>query len=246
MGLESSDVNDDWIIQNTRQLNEPAAGPNGHNTFQYKITLPSGRTVESEKIREDIDRKGILPAWCENIRGQIVADAEEERAKVRRAVQEKQAAERRAAAEATAQLTQPQSAGAFAGSLPPLPTPALTYGQNYAQSALGGSQHPAAASPVEYAKQMLGAALQQKQHYQMQLMQAQAGLLQAEQAAAMWGQMVAQFEGTAETVTIPQGFYTNPGVIQHARSIVSDGASRKRGRPAGSKNKPKGDDGAFS
>lgn len=242
MGIEGSDVNDDWIINNTKQLNEPAEGPNGHNTFQYKITLPSGRPVESEKIREDIDRKGILPAWCANIRAQIQADAEEERAKVRRAVQERQAAERRAAAEAAAQLTQPQSAGVLGGSLPPVPTPALSTGLNYAIPAQGGSQHSPAASPVEYAKQMLGAALQQKQHYQMQLMQAQAGLLQAEQAAAMWGQMVAQFEGnTIQTQPLYQ-----PGVIQHASSIAPDLASRKRGRPAGSKNKPKGDDGTSS
>lgn len=231
MTLEANDINDKEILEQTRQEN----APNG--AIKFKIKLPSGREVASEWIAPD-NQKGAILLWVAEIRNQIVADAAEKRAEARRIAHEREANEKRLAQEAlqdlkNSVLASPSINAPLPGSgfATPQSAVAPNPGINYAQTV------PASASPLEFARAQLVQAQQQTQHYQMTLMQAQAGLQQAQAAVVMWGQMVAQFEGNNALQ------FQQNGVIQHAKNIsgVSGAASggSRRGRPPGSKNKPR-------
>lgn len=72
MALESSDLNDGQILQQTRQV-EDARG-----SIQFNITLPSGRILKSEFMRRDDARAGMRK-WLEVVKEQAVADSNAER-----------------------------------------------------------------------------------------------------------------------------------------------------------------------
>jgi hypothetical protein len=72
MALETSDLNDGTILQQTRQLN------NDKGQVQFVIKLPSGRDLKSEWMRKDDARAGMRQ-WLEVVKQQAIADSNEER-----------------------------------------------------------------------------------------------------------------------------------------------------------------------
>lgn len=71
--IESSDLNDSDILEQTSQLND------GKGNIKFKITLPSGRELSSEWISPD-HRRTAIHAWLEAVKAQAVADSEAEEA----------------------------------------------------------------------------------------------------------------------------------------------------------------------
>ncbi len=82
MALESSDLNDGQILQQTKQRTDPKGN------IQFVIKLPSGRDLTSEWIQKDNVRTA-MKTWLEVVKEQAVADSNAERleraAKSRRA-----------------------------------------------------------------------------------------------------------------------------------------------------------------
>lgn len=72
MALESSDLNDGQILQQTRQITDER----GHIQFAFK--LPSGRDLKSEFMRKEDARTGIKK-WLEVVKEQAIADSNAER-----------------------------------------------------------------------------------------------------------------------------------------------------------------------
>jgi hypothetical protein len=239
MSLETRDINDEDILKDTRQLND------GNGNIQFKITLPSGRTVNSEWIGPD-NQKGAILLWVEAIRNQMVADAEEVRAEVRRQVQEREARERRAQAEMASNLNHAgnvlsaaqQSGQAQADGFPPLGK--VGAGAFSAPVVPSSPTVASSASPEEYIRHNLELANKAVQHWQMQAGIARINLDEAMAAAAKWNNLLTAISGGL--VTPPPSQTT--GVISLESKINpssgSDGVvvPRKRGRPVGSSKKP--------
>lgn len=72
MALESSDLNDGQILQQTKQV-EDARG-----SIQFSIVLPSGRTLKSEFMSRDNARAGMRK-WLDVVKEQAIADSNAER-----------------------------------------------------------------------------------------------------------------------------------------------------------------------
>lgn len=72
MALESSDLNDGQILQQTRQITDE------RGNIQFNITLPSGRVLKSEFMRKDDARAGMRK-WLDVVKEQAVADSNAER-----------------------------------------------------------------------------------------------------------------------------------------------------------------------
>src|SRR5688572_15948742 len=72
MALESSDLNDGQILQQTRQITDER----GHIQFAFK--LPSGRDLKSEFMRKEDARTGIKK-WLDVVKEQAIADSNAER-----------------------------------------------------------------------------------------------------------------------------------------------------------------------
>ena len=82
---DAKQVGDKQIMQNTKVEAQPASG-----RIRFATTLPSGRKVESEWIKESSKTQGVLK-WCEAVRAEIVADQEEAEAKTKRRLMEERA-----------------------------------------------------------------------------------------------------------------------------------------------------------
>lgn len=82
MALETSDLNDGQILQQTKQVTD------ARGSIQFSIQLPSGRLLTSEFMSKDNARAGMRK-WLEVVKEQAVADSNAERleraAKSRRA-----------------------------------------------------------------------------------------------------------------------------------------------------------------
>lgn len=68
-GIETSDINDKDILEQTRQLKQ-------NGKVQYKFYCADGHVIKSEWINEDNARKGLI-IWCDVVRNTLVARARE-------------------------------------------------------------------------------------------------------------------------------------------------------------------------
>lgn len=70
-GLEAADINDDQILNATRQNSNPKNG-----AIQFEYTFPDGHVLTSEWIAPD-NRRRALFAWVEAVRSQMVDHAQQ-------------------------------------------------------------------------------------------------------------------------------------------------------------------------
>lgn len=87
MALEASDMGDSTILDQTKQYE------NGNGQIQFKITLPSGRELESEWLKPDMKKKAMV-AWLDVVKAEAVADSDAARAEAREAAMKQQRAQR--------------------------------------------------------------------------------------------------------------------------------------------------------
>lgn len=86
MALEASDISDSGILDNTKQYQ------NGNGQIQFKITLPSGREIESEWLNPEQKKKAMV-AWLDVVKDQALQDSDTARQEARElAMKERSAA----------------------------------------------------------------------------------------------------------------------------------------------------------
>lgn len=214
-------VGDGDIIQATRQNTNPSG------LTQFEITLPSGRRIESEWLREDQLKKALLP-WIETIKAEMQADAEEVRAIARRAAVE------RSKPKAGPILVSP-SGDALTAELdvPPLGTP-LPRLPSTSSTAAAPTSASAANDPAAFARQGLEAAKQAERYWANEANKAAESWTKASQDLDKWERILAALGGQ-EASNEDSNSSNNSG----SSNPVSGSDVRRRGRPAGSKNKPK-------
>lgn len=87
MALEAQDIGDSTILDQTKQYE------NGNGQIQFKITLPSGRELESEWLKPDMKKKAMV-AWLDVVKAEAVADSDAARAEARESAMKQQRAQR--------------------------------------------------------------------------------------------------------------------------------------------------------
>lgn len=213
-------LGDGDIIGSTRQVTAPSG------LTQFQITLPSGREVESEWLREDQLKKALLP-WIETIKQELQADADEVRAKARRA-----AAERTTQKDSV--LVSPSGDALTAGRgavSPPLSGKPPTK-QPLATSTTAAPSSSLSLDPSDFIRESVVRASDELQDAELAAAEAMQRVIEARNNYDKWTKL-AEAMGTDEKSNLSDGGGVNP-VVSGA-----NGLSKKRGRPPGSRNKPK-------
>lgn len=212
-------LGDGEIIRATKQIT------NEHGLTQFRMTMPSGREIESEWLREEQLKKALLP-WIATIRAELQSDADEVRAQARRVADAQKASK-------APVLVSPLGDALTAEPSVPVRTAATT-GTRPAPS-IPTSVAPSSFSldPSEFISSSLARARQELDD----AAEAARDALVRHKAAA---ENLDKWMKLAEAMT-PND--STKGDTQHASNsgsasgIASD--SRRRGRPPGSKNRPK-------
>lgn len=199
------DISDKRILDATRQIR------GANDSIQLKYTLPSGRVVTSAPFKADQGAKALIE-WCNVIRGQMEADAADERDRVRQKVMEEKAAQARAA---TGLLIDPQ--GRALAAEPTLPS--MEHGRSYTPPipATGGSTATAAgvlSSPDQFIQAQLTASREAVERLEWEAQEAMGALLAARTNLQKWEALAAQLVPQAKPAT-----------------AAPEAPRRKRGRP---------------
>jgi len=226
-------LGDGEIIRATKQITSE------QGLTQFRMTMPSGREIESEWLREDQLKRALLP-WIETIRAELQSDADEVRAKARR-----ESEERKLRQQPKAPVLVSPSGGALTAEpeLPDvLPTSRTLPSRSTTPVAVPSSTASTAAadslsSPYEFARKGYEAAKAAERFWANEAEKATAAWIKANEDLLKWQNILAAV-GEPKEVAIEQ----DTGI----RDTNSAGSGNKprRGRPAGSRNKPKVDPGA--
>lgn len=218
-------IGDGDIIQATRQNTNPSG------LTQFEITLPSGRRIESEWLREDQLKKALLP-WIETIKAEMQADADEVRAQARRA-----AVERKASSSMAPTLVSPSGDALTA-------EPAVSAVGTTSIPAPRTSSTPAVATPRsgagnldprEFLRQAVDNARREARETEALAQEAMSRWQQASANLKEWATLLEAMspKESNETSRNDSGSSSGIGSDIRTRAVI------KRGRPAGSKNRPK-------
>lgn len=210
MALESRDINDGSVIEATKI----AQSQNG--AVQFSITLPSGRELVSEWIAED-KRREARDIWIATVRNEMVADADQKREEARKA--------------ATAQRLRQEATPTNTGALHTEPAYFGPTKQTAFTPDTPTSAGAISTSPDDFIRQSLQQAQRDVAYWQGVASGAAAEWKKAQENLDKWTALASAL-GAKE---IP-----NDKQVQNSSGSNSAGSSRpRRGRPAGSKNKPK-------
>jgi len=189
------DISDKDILAATRQVR----GVNDSIVLKYE--LPSGRKVTSEAFRTDQGAKALI-AWCEVIRGQMLADAQNERDAVRQKVMEEKAVR---AEEAKSLLVDPRGHAldpALLAALPPRPMP--TAGASAGLVVLADSPDAFIRNQIEAAREVLERIEWQVQEGMQSLVTARANVQKWEALALSLAPQVTSQPGLSSVVRTPK------------------------------------------
>ncbi len=223
MALEGKDINDSAIIDQTQQLR------NAQGKTQFKITLPSGRELESEWLSEDNVKKALWP-WVDTVRNEMVADAEEQRAQARRLAASRPKAPALVSVSGDAlSVEPPQSVVATvpSGLQTRLPMPVAQPSVSTVSPTAG-----AVSTPDQFARQGLEQARKDADYWQGVAQGAMGKWQEASANVEKWERILAAMNGLPGGIQVVSNDHSGDSRSQ-------PGVTSRRGRKPGSKNKPK-------
>lgn len=191
MGLEASDLSDGAILESTQQFQ------NGNGQVQFKITLPSGRELESEWLSPDMKKKAMV-SWLDVVKDQAILDADQARAEAREVAMK----QRRDALEASTQETDMATSPApgqslhTTGSQSPSPVTAPVVGY----TAVNGAAP--SASPDAYVAAGLTAAEADYTHWNAVAIDAMERALKARENIYKWTNIKRSLEGHEQSSSV--------------------------------------------
>lgn len=178
--IESSDLNDGDILQQTTQRND------GQGNIQFVITLPSGRVLTSEWISPD-NRRQAVHAWLDVVKAQAVGDSEAEE-------QERNARLRRKASE-TQQVDESVASVLFGGNVSRTVDEPRNAEPPKREKAAVPSKPSAVAGVAPVSSSSLGAS-DAMDYVQQRLQAARAESLRAAREEKRWGIILTELEKT--------------------------------------------------
>ena len=190
-----ADLPDKTILQNTRQI----SGPN--DTVSYKYLLPSGRELTATPMRKDQLTAQVLIQWCETVREQAMADAMDERNRLRQEAVEKKAREKR---DATGFLVAPDGSQLLASPSVPVMIPSPV-----------APPVNAIVSPDAFINQQLAASREALERLEWEVQRAMQDYAAAKANLQKWEALAASLTPTAVPTAAPAAVPTK----------------KKRGRP---------------
>lgn len=178
MSLEQSDLSDGAILESTQQFQ------NGNGQVQFKITLPSGRELESEWLSPDMKKKAMVQ-WLDVVKDQAILDADQARAEAREVAMKLRREPQSTSQESQAQTTVPATSAE---------TPSSIIQTSTVQPA--GMTNPAAApSPDAYVEAGLKAAQANYNHWDAVAAEAVTRLTEAGNNIDKWMNIKKALEG---------------------------------------------------
>lgn len=183
--IPATDISDKQILDKTGQKN--GAG----DTMQLSYVLPSGRKLTSEFFKKDQGAKALI-AWCNVVREQMLADAQDARDQARQAAIEEKARKAREAAgllvgtDGDALSAEPM--------LPALPSSAMAMPRSSA-SPVG------IASPDEFIQQMLNTAERELAHAQAEAEAATMRYAKAAESLQKWRALAVSLNAQSRGLT---------------------------------------------
>lgn len=186
MGLEASDLSDGAILESTQQFQ------NGNGQVQFKITLPSGRELESEWLSPDMKKKAMVQ-WLDVVKDQAILDADQARAEAREAAMK----QRRDAAQAQ----EPTPENVSTDTQPPSSTGQSLSAPTAGPAAVAASQRQPITSPDDFVAAGLKAAEADYDHWNQVALDAASRLVAAQQNISKWTNIKRSLEGHAQSST---------------------------------------------
>lgn len=211
MALEASDIGDNHILSNTKRME------NGNGQVQFRITLPSGRELESEWLQPDMQKKAMV-AWLDVVKAEAVADAD----LVRMAAREKAMSLAKAAANDVQQAPVQTQDAVYTAPLPQR-QPSVTTGS-------GDTARSAGLGPDSFVEQGLQAADNEVEYWTQQAATATVRLLKAQQERIKWSQIKAAL--SAQGANTGNGSQDSDSQGNSRRSAGRVGGTRRRKRTA--------------
>lgn len=211
MALEAQDIGDSTILDQTKQYE------NGNGQIQFKITLPSGRELESEWLKPDMKKKAMV-AWLDVVKAEAVADSDAARAEAREAAMKQQRAQRDAP---QAPVQTQEVASTLLASLGAQPVPR--------QATAAGSA--ASVSPDSFVEQGLQAADNEVEYWTQQAAEATTRLLAAQQSRIKWAQIKAAMGGQGANAGNGSQYSDSQGNSRRAAGRIGGTRKRKPSKP---------------
>lgn len=202
--IEAQEISDKQVMNATKVEAQAASG-----RIRFITTLPSGRELSSEWIKESNKTQGVLK-WCEAVRGAIVGDAEEEAAKTRRRLREQQ---------------QATSAPALPAELAlPSISPSLL-GQRGSTGLATPAGQTLSSDPTAFLEQALAQAEQTEAFWRGEALKANANHSAAVAALQKWRQIKASLSaGAAPSASVDIGSRGGvmPALLDLGRAVAED------------------------
>jgi hypothetical protein len=216
-GIEDVDINDGWLIENTRQLD---AGP---GMMKYSIILPDGLPFECTPFQIE-HRRDMSKMWMGAVRSEIVsranAAAEISRAAALKAKRDKQMAGAGIQV-ATAVPTREEAAAMAAAVKAPPPSPPESARAAIAALPATRVEAPLAAptDPLEYAQQSYDSAKAEESHWADLSRKAAHKQKAAQKAALRWKTVIEAFSdndpGTVDVAEVRKPSATRAEKLVH-------------------------------